>query len=58
MSSKTIAASLKIKDGLSREELVGRKTKNETTILKSLTKWHNQSSKRNFFIGELKSRTK
>ncbi len=58
MSSKTIAASLKIKDGLSREELVGRKTKKETEILKSLNDWHSKSSKRNFFIGELKSRAK
>ncbi len=54
MSSKTIAASLKIKDGLSREDLVGRKTKKETEILKSLNNWHSKSSERNFFIGELK----
>jgi len=54
MSSKKIAASLKIKDGLSLKELTGRKTKKEAEILKSLTSWHNNSGKRKFFIGELK----
>jgi len=54
MSSKRIAASLKIKDGLSRKELIGRKTKKEAEILKSLTTWHNSAGKRKFFIGEQK----
>ncbi len=54
MSLKKIAETLKIKDGLSRKELIGRKTRKETEILKSLTNWHNNSSKRKFFIGELK----
>jgi len=55
MSSKKIAETLKIKDGLSRKELIGRKTKKETEILRSLTNWHKNASKRRFFIGELKS---
>ncbi|MEN8262314.1 MAG: hypothetical protein ABFR82_02515 [Nitrospirota bacterium] len=58
MSLKTITASLKIKDDLSLEELVGRKTKKEAEILKSLSDWHNKSSKENFFIGKLKKRPK
>ncbi len=58
MSSKTIAESLKIKGSLSRDKLVVRKTKKEIEILKSLNKWHNQSRKGNFFIGELKRRVK
>jgi hypothetical protein len=55
MSSEKIASALKIKDGLSRKELVGRKTKKEAEILKSLTNWHNNSTKRKFFIGEMKA---
>lgn len=34
-------------------ELIGEKTKTEKEILKSLTIWHNNSDKRQFFIGEL-----
>jgi len=55
MSSKRIAASLKIKDNLSRKELIGRKTRKEADILKSLTNWHNSAGKRKFFIGEQKA---
>lgn len=54
MSLTKIAETLKIKDGLSRKELIGRKTRKEAEIFRSLTNWHNNSNKRKFFIGELK----
>ena len=50
--SKKIAATTRIKDSLSCTKLIGRKTKKEEEIRESLIRWHKNSDKRNFFIGE------
>lgn len=57
MLKKEITSSLKIKGGLSSQELQGKTTKKETELLRMLTNWHNNSKKRNFFIGEQKANT-
>ena len=39
---------------ISKKDLIGKPTKSEKELLKLLTRWHKNATKRKFFIGEKK----